>query len=267
MPPLLKFLVVDDVPENRFLVVKALLKQFPRSIVQECEESTPAIAAAQHDRLSAVIVHRGIDVDGPTIIALLRRVNPSVPIVMVSGRESCPAAIEAGANAFLNYEGWQRIGAVVEQTITAEKARARESQFPFVGVARKTPSAAVTSGVPRILYVEDDANDVELLRETLAVEGIAAEIERIATPQEFSAAIKRPAPSLILADGKVAGFPTTAALDFARAWFPQVPFFSLSGLMTADRSAALLRAGAAGCLSKQDLTAVSATIRRVLATA
>lgn len=134
--PLHKFLVVDDVPDNRFLVSKSLLKRFPTSIVQECEESTPAIAAAQHDRLSAIIVHRGRDVDGPTMVALLRRVNPSVPIVMVSGRESCPAAIEAGANAFLNYESWPRIGALVDQTMEEERSKARASQFPFVGGVR-----------------------------------------------------------------------------------------------------------------------------------
>jgi len=52
--PLLKFLVVDDVPENRFLVSKSLLKQFPASMVQECEKWTPAIAAARR----GVAAHR-----------------------------------------------------------------------------------------------------------------------------------------------------------------------------------------------------------------
>lgn len=276
MTPLLKFLIVDDVPENRSLVSKALLKKFAGSLVLECEESTPAIAAAQHDRLSAVIVHRGRDVDGPTIVALVRRVNPGVPIVMVSGRASCPAAIEAGANAFLNYDAWQRIGMVVEETLAAEKGRARASKFPFVSVAGAAPRAdaagsspaaagAPAATVPRILYVEDDQNDVDLLRETLAVEGIAAEIVHISAPDQLSAVMKHPAPSLILADGKVAGFPTTAALQFARAWCPQVPFFCLTGLITDEKIATMRAAGAAGCLSKRDLSAVSATIRRTLA--
>lgn len=293
--PLHKFLVVDDVPDNRFLVSKSLLKKFPGSLVQECEESTPAIAAVQHDRLSAIIVHRGLDVDGPTMVALVRRVNPSVPIIMVSGRESCPAAIEAGANAFLNYESWQRIGALVEQTITEERVRARESQFPFVAAPRKNPDAAPLSkpssaaptgsgaprvspseseassvarsesgAAPRILYLEDDAGDVELLREALAVEGIAAEIVHVNTPQDYSAELKRPAPQLILADGRVAGFPTMAALDLARAWCPQAPFYCLTGHITEEKVETLQNAGAAGCLSKQDLTAVSKVVRSTL---
>lgn len=293
--PLHKFLVVDDVPENRFLVSKSLLKKFPGSLVQECEESTPAIAAVQHDRLSAIIVHRGLDVDGPTMVALLRRVNPSVPIIMVSGRESCPAAIEAGANAFLNYESWQRIGALVEQTIAEERVKARESQFPFVAAPRKNPDAVPVpkassagpagsgvagatlpgsesssvprdeSGVaPRILYLEDDAGDVTLLRAALAAEGVAAEIVHVNTPQDYSAELKRPAPKLILADGRVAGFPTMAALDLARAWCPQAPFYCLTGHINGEKVETLRNAGAAGCLSKQDLTAVSKIVRTTL---
>src|SRR4051812_39021646 len=131
MTPLPKFLVVDDIAENRYLLAKTLLRKFSGSLVQECEDSAPAIAAAQHDRLSAVIIHRGSDVDGLTMIRMIRRVNPAVPIIMVSGRESCPGAIEAGATAFLTYDAWLRIGTVVEDTIPTEKRTAPASQFPF----------------------------------------------------------------------------------------------------------------------------------------
>src|SRR3954463_14258680 len=131
MMPLPKFLVVDDIAENRYLLAKTLLRKFAGSLVQECEDSAPAVAAAQHDRLSAIVVHRGADVDGLTMIRMLRQVNPSVPIIMVSGRESCPGAIEAGATAFLNYDAWLRIGSVVEETMLAETANARKSKFPF----------------------------------------------------------------------------------------------------------------------------------------
>jgi len=134
MKPLPKFLIIDDVEENRFLISKTLLRKFPGALVQECEETAPALAAAQHDRLAAIIVHRSTELSGPAVIAKLRRLNPSVPIVMVSGRESCPEAIEAGANAFLNYEAWLRIGTVVEDVMDAERAAAHVSKFPFVNV-------------------------------------------------------------------------------------------------------------------------------------
>src|SRR5258708_7097997 len=97
-----KFLVVDDVSENRFLITKTLLRKFPNSLVQECDGSIAALAATGHDRLSAIIVHRAADADGLSLISEMRKINSSVPIVYVSGRETCPGAIEAGATTFLN---------------------------------------------------------------------------------------------------------------------------------------------------------------------
>jgi hypothetical protein len=113
----LSFVIVDDVDDNRFLVSKALLRSFPSSSIIECLESSAALAAVQCEKPAAVIVHRSFDLNGPAMIRALRGVT-STPIVMVSGRESCPEAIEAGANAFLNYEAWARIGAVIAEVLS-----------------------------------------------------------------------------------------------------------------------------------------------------
>jgi len=132
--PSLKFLVVDDVAENRFLLAKTLLRKFPLSLIQECQESVPAIQAAQTEPLAAIIVHRAADVDGLSLVSMLRQVNPLVPIVMVSGRESCPDATEVGANAFLNYDAWLRIGTVVEDLLkAASPGRSSSSPIPTAG--------------------------------------------------------------------------------------------------------------------------------------
>jgi DNA-binding NtrC family response regulator len=125
MTSLRKFLVVDDVPENRFLLAKTLLRKFPGAIVQECEETVTSITAARDDRLTAVVVHRAIDSDGVSLTAAIRSANPMVPIIIVSGQESCPGAIKAGANVFLNFEAWLRIGTVVADLLEAENQKAR----------------------------------------------------------------------------------------------------------------------------------------------
>ncbi len=117
---------------------------------------------------------------------------------------------------------------------------------------------------PRILYLEDEELDVTLLRETLAAEGITVELVHVRNPWKFSTALKSSAPDLILFDGKVAGFGGLAALHMARAACPGVPSFCLTGLVTEKKAAEMRNAGAVGCLSKQDLTAVSAIIRRML---
>ena len=116
----LSFVIVDDIDDNRFLLAKALLRAFPASVITECLESGPALSAAVRDKPTAIIVHRAMDLNGPPMIRALRGVTATTPIVMVSGRESCPEAIAAGANAFLNYESWSRIGTVIEEVLAPD---------------------------------------------------------------------------------------------------------------------------------------------------
>lgn len=115
-----------------------------------------------------------------------------------------------------------------------------------------------------ILYVEDNENDVLLLRHTLKTSALPAEIVHVSTSQEFSAAIEHLKPDLILADSNVPGFDTTAALALARQCCPTTPFFYLTSFTTEQRTAALRAAGARGCLLKNDRRAVSAAISEAL---
>jgi hypothetical protein len=58
-------------------------------------------------------------VAGVEVVRGLRVANPTVPIVMVSGIDRRAAATEAGANAFLLYDEWLRIGTVVAELLGA----------------------------------------------------------------------------------------------------------------------------------------------------
>ena len=117
---------------------------------------------------------------------------------------------------------------------------------------------------PFILYVEDDQNDVTLLRFALQSRSIPASIIPVGKPAEFANAIAYLEPELILADGNVPGFDTAAALAMAREQCPLVPFYYISGSVSEEKAAALIASGAAGFLSKNDADAVSGAIRRVL---
>lgn len=117
-----QFLVVDDVPDSRFLLVKTLLRKFPQALVQECEDSDVAVAAAGNAKLDVIIAHRSRDVDGITLTRMLRQTNTAVPILMVSGIDRRAAAADAGANEFLNYDEWLRIGTVVANLLTPRHA-------------------------------------------------------------------------------------------------------------------------------------------------
>ena len=117
-----KFLIVDDNPDSRFLLVKTLLRKFPQAVLQETQDGPSSITLVRSATLDAVVVHRAAEIDGLTLVRLLRDANPNVPIVMVSGIDRSKTAIEAGATTFLNYDAWLRIGTVVAQLITARDA-------------------------------------------------------------------------------------------------------------------------------------------------
>jgi CheY-like chemotaxis protein len=117
-----RFLIVDDNPDSRFLLVKTLLRKFPQAVLQETRDAQSSIALARSETLDALVVHRAAEMDGLTLVRLLREANPSVPIVMVSGIDRTQAALEAGATTFLNYDAWLRIGTMVAQLVAERSA-------------------------------------------------------------------------------------------------------------------------------------------------
>jgi CheY-like chemotaxis protein len=116
-PP--KFLVIDDNADSRFLLVKTLLRKFPSAVVHECQSSAAALDMAKTSDLSAMISHRTTETAGIALLRELREINPQVPIVMVSGVDRRELALAAGADRFLLYDEWLRIGTVVEDLMNA----------------------------------------------------------------------------------------------------------------------------------------------------
>jgi CheY-like chemotaxis protein len=117
MPVSRKFLIVDDNADSRFLLVKTLLRKFPQAVVQECQDGDAAVALVRSEKLDAIVAHRAAEVDGLTLIRMLRQANPTLPIVMVSGFDRSKESLAAGATCFLSYDAWLRIGTVVAELL------------------------------------------------------------------------------------------------------------------------------------------------------
>src|SRR5688572_26067407 len=58
MPPHFKFLIVDDNPDSRFLLVKTLLRKFPQAVLKETQDGESSVALARSEPLDAIVVHR-----------------------------------------------------------------------------------------------------------------------------------------------------------------------------------------------------------------
>lgn len=115
------FLVVDHNKESRFLLVKCLLRKFPQARILEIEEGDAAIELARTRELAVIVTHRTREYYGTELVEKLRRVNETVPIVMVSGIERTAPALAAGADRFMLYDEWLRIGTIVKDLL--EKGR------------------------------------------------------------------------------------------------------------------------------------------------
>src|ERR1700755_1730502 len=95
--------------------------------------------------------------------------------------------------------------------------------------ALKRSSPEMKSSSLRILYLEDEAKDAELVQAILAVEGIEAEITRVETEAGFPALLQQGGFGLILADYTLPSFDSLSALKIAQHHRPLLPLIFVSG--------------------------------------
>src|SRR4249920_223248 len=83
----------------------------------------------------------------------------------------------------------------------------------------------------RILHLEDDPKDAELVKGVLESGGIPSRVTRVETREQFVAALERDAFDLILADFSLPSFDGLSALKLAVERRPDVPFIFVSGTL------------------------------------
>jgi CheY-like chemotaxis protein len=120
----LRFLVVDDNAESRYLLAKTLLQKSPHAIVLECQSAQSAYTLAEEDHLTAVIVHRAADATGVELVAGIRQRSRGVPVIMVSGLDRRTEATLAGADRFVPFDEWPRIHTILEDVSIARASSA-----------------------------------------------------------------------------------------------------------------------------------------------
>jgi PAS domain S-box-containing protein len=116
----------------------------------------------------------------------------------------------------------------------------------------------------RLVHLEDDAHDAELVRETLIGDGADYLITPACDRQSFLAAIQD-APDLVLADFSLPTFDGLTAQTLLRERWPDVPFVFVSGSLGEERAIETLRAGATDYVLKHRLRPLSQVVQRALA--
>jgi DNA-binding response OmpR family regulator len=111
------FLIVDENSDSRLLLAKALARTYPDAVLHETSDVGAACVLVRENPPTAIVLHRTYDYDGETLVALFRRLDRQVPVIMVSGYDRSERAKAAGADAFLNYDKWLMIGTVVGEVL------------------------------------------------------------------------------------------------------------------------------------------------------
>jgi PAS domain S-box-containing protein len=124
-------------------------------------------------------------------------------------------------------------------------------------------SAAPAAGRVRILHLEDDDMDAELIEATLGT-GMDCEVRRVVTRAEFTEALEAGGFDVILADYALPSFSGPAALTAARTRHPELPFIFLSGTLGDERAVDTLKAGATDYVLKDHLSRLVPVVRRAL---
>ena len=122
----------------------------------------------------------------------------------------------------------------------------------------------INSPLLRILYLEDDRNDVELVQAKLEEEGFACSTTHVETKDDFVTNLDRGIFDIILADYRLPSFDGLSALAIAREKTPDLPFIFVSGTMGEELAIETLKSGATDYVIKQRLSRLGPAVRRAL---
>jgi PAS domain S-box-containing protein len=116
----------------------------------------------------------------------------------------------------------------------------------------------------RILHVEDDPLDGELVAEVIARDDLETEITRVWSRADFEGKLGAGGFDMILCDFQLPSFDGATALDIAKAAAPEVPFIFVSGALGEEAAVEAMRNGATDYVVKQRLDRLPGVMLRAL---
>jgi PAS domain S-box-containing protein len=116
----------------------------------------------------------------------------------------------------------------------------------------------------RILHLEDDRDDAELVGAELTAAGIVCEIARVDNVAAFVRELEGGRVDVVLSDFSMPSFNGLAALTLARERWPDVPFLFISGTIGEERAIEALKLGATDYVLKQNLSRLGPAVQRAL---
>src|SRR5438477_9868799 len=116
----------------------------------------------------------------------------------------------------------------------------------------------------RILHVEDDPQDRELVLATLQQHGLDCTIAGVASRAAFESALDEGHFDVILADDRLPAFDGLSAQRIAAERAPEIPFIFVSGTLGEEIAVERIQNGAVDYVLKQRLGRLASSITRAI---
>ncbi|UUZ77178.1 response regulator [Polaromonas sp. P1(28)-13] len=114
----------------------------------------------------------------------------------------------------------------------------------------------------RLLHLEDDPRDAELIRLRLQAAGLSCDILWVSGKEAFESALEREAFDLVLSDYNLPGYDGLSALRHVREKKPELPVIMISGGLSEEDAVDCLKAGATDYVLKQRPQRLDTAVRR-----
>lgn len=117
----------------------------------------------------------------------------------------------------------------------------------------------------RILLLDDDASDADLIAHHLEASGFSFQLARIQTEAQLRHELESKSPDLVLSDHGLPAFDGFTALEIVREFRPELPFIFVSGSNDQGMVAKMYELGATDYVFKRDLEDLSTAVAGALA--
>ena len=121
-----------------------------------------------------------------------------------------------------------------------------------------------TNSIIRVLHLEDDPDDREIIKLSLSNGGLRCQIQAVQTREAFENSVEHEKWDVILADLTLPGFDGYEALELAKLACPNTPFLFVTGTMGEDVAVETLKRGATDFILKHKLGRLDSAVRRAL---
>ena len=261
----LRILLVEDSIQDAELIQELLEADHFACEVTRVQTRAEFLAALEDGGFDLVLSDYKLpSFDGLSALMLASSARPDLPFIFVSGTLGEEVAIEAlkiGATDYVVKTRLSRLVPSVQRALREADERAERKTAAKVAAGREEASIRTPL---RILLLEDDAHDAELIQELLETDYFVCETTRVQTRAEFLAALKNSEIDLIFADYQLPSFDGLSALKLAQSERPDLPFIFVSGTLGEEVAIEALKIGATDYILKTRLARLVPSVQRAL---